>query len=327
MSQHSLPQLLEHIQNYSQRCPFPDNPAQLYEPCDYILSLGGKRLRPALLLLGYELFAEDIEAALPAAWAVELFHNFSLVHDDIMDAAPLRRGQPTVHTRWNTTTGILSGDVMLIYAYKSLAAVPDKSVIPELLHTFNRVAIEVCEGQQMDVDFESRNDVSIADYIRMIELKTAVLLGGALEMGAICGHADPADVERLNNFGRLAGIAFQIQDDLLDTYGDPAKFGKQVGGDILQNKKTLLILKTLEIAPPADQAELRQWMNSNHGDPDAKIAAVRAIFDRNNIPLLIAEEQKRYQKEAFRQLDAVSAPTHRKAVLRNMVSELFVREF
>jgi geranylgeranyl diphosphate synthase type II len=326
MSQHELPQLLDRIQQYARQYPFPSQPNQLYEPCEYILSLGGKRLRPALLLLGYEIFADDIEAALPAAWAIELFHNFSLVHDDIMDAAPLRRGQPTVHTRWNTTTGILSGDVMLIYAYRALAAVPDKAVIPDLLHTFNRVAIEVCEGQQMDVDFESRDAVSIPEYIRMIELKTAVLLGGALEMGALCAHADPDDARRLYEFGRLAGIAFQIQDDLLDTYGDPAKFGKQVGGDILQNKKTLLVLKTLEVASPDDQSALRQWMRTSGGDPDAKIAAVRAIFDRNNIPELIAREQQSYQKEAFRQLDEVNAPSPRKEEIRKMMNELFGRE-
>jgi geranylgeranyl diphosphate synthase type II len=322
-----LPHLLERLQKYARQHPFPGQPAQLYAPCDYILALGGKRLRPALLLLGYELFADELEAALPAAWAIELFHNFSLVHDDIMDAAPLRRGQPTVHTRWNLTTGILSGDVMLIYAYRALAAVPDKAVIPDLLNTFNRVATEVCEGQQMDVDFESRETVSIPEYIRMIELKTAVLLGGALEMGAICAHADPEDAQRLYQFGRLAGIAFQIQDDLLDTYGDPLKFGKQVGGDILQNKKTLLVLTALAGASPADQAELRHWMRGHSDDPDAKIAAVRAIFDRNEIPQQIAAAQKRYQTEAFQQLEAVRAPEARKKALQKMIEGLFARDY
>lgn len=322
-----LPHLLERLQEYARQHPFPGQPAQLYAPCDYILALGGKRLRPALLLLGYELFADELDAALPAAWAIELFHNFSLVHDDIMDAAPLRRGQPTVHTRWNLTTGILSGDVMLIYAYRALAAVPDKTIVPDLLNTFNRVATEVCEGQQLDVDFEARDSVSIPEYIRMIELKTAVLLGGALEMGAICAHADPEDAQRLYDFGRLAGIAFQIQDDLLDTYGDPLKFGKQVGGDILQNKKTLLVLTALACASPADQAELRHWMQRNSDDPEAKIAAVRAIFDRNEIPQQIAAAQKRYQTEAFQQLEAVHAPDARKNALRKMIEDLFVRDY
>ena len=322
-----LPHLLDRLQEYARQHPFPDQPAQLYAPCDYILALGGKRLRPALLLLGYELFADELDAALPAAWAIELFHNFSLVHDDIMDAAPLRRGQPTVHTRWNLTAGILSGDVMLIYAYRALAAVPDKTVIPDLLNTFNRLATEVCEGHQLDVDFESRDTVSIQEYIRMIELKTAVLLGGALEMGAICAHADPEDAQRLYHFGRLAGIAFQIQDDLLDTYGDPLKFGKQVGGDILQNKKTLLVLTALACASPADQAELRHWMRSSSDDPDAKIAAVRAIFDRNEIPRQMAEAQKRYQTEAFQQLEAVRAPEARKKALQKMIEDLFARDY
>jgi geranylgeranyl diphosphate synthase type II len=323
----TLPQLLARIADFAAQHPFPQAPASLYEPCDYILTLGGKRLRPALLLMGYELFGDDSDRALPPAWAVELFHNFSLMHDDIMDAAPLRRGQPTVHTRWNTTTGILSGDVMLIYAYRYLAAFGDAATIPALVHTFNRVATEVCEGQQMDVDFETRPDVSIPEYIRMIELKTAVLLGGALEMGALCAGAARADVDHLYHFGRLAGIAFQIQDDLLDTYGDPAKFGKQVGGDILQNKKTLLVLKTLEVAGETDRAELARLMRTGADDADAKIAAVRAIFDRNDIPRLIAAEQQQYQQAAFGHLAAVAVPETRKAVLQKTVEDLLVREY
>lgn len=324
---HTLPQLLSNIADFADQNPFPDAPRELYEPCAYILTLGGKRLRPAVLLMGYELFRDDPHRALPAAWAVELFHNFTLMHDDIMDAAPLRRGQPTVHTRWNTTTGILSGDVMLIHAYRYLATIDGPQVVVNLIRTFNRVATEVCEGQQLDVNFETRADVSISEYIRMIELKTAVLLGGALEMGAICAGAPEADAVSLYHFGRLAGIAFQIQDDLLDTYGDPAKFGKQVGGDILQNKKTLLVLKTLDIAPEADRLELAQWMRTGAENPAEKIAAVRAIFDRNRIPELIAAEQQRFQHEAFQHLQAVGVPDARKAVLQKTVEELLVREY
>lgn len=323
---HALPALLSKIADFAEQNPFPVSPRELYEPCDYILALGGKRLRPAMLLMGYELFRDDVERALPAAWAVELFHNFTLMHDDIMDAAPLRRGQPTVHTRWNTTTGILSGDVMLIHAYRFLAKTGDPNVVLHLVNTFNRVATEVCEGQQMDINFETRADVSIPEYIRMIELKTAVLLGGALEMGALCARASQADAEHLYHFGRLAGIAFQIQDDLLDTYGDPEKFGKQVGGDILQNKKTLLVLKTLEVAAEADRLRLSQWMKTGIENADAKIAAVRAIFDRNDIPGLIAAEQQHYQNEAFSHLEAVAVPLERKAVLKKMIEELLVRE-
>lgn len=322
----SLPHLLGLIQDFSQKNPFPEAPSELYEPCSYILTLGGKRIRPALLLMGYELFRDDVEAALPAAWAVELFHNFSLIHDDIMDAAPLRRGQPTVHTRWNTTTGILSGDVMLIFAYRYLAAAGNPEVVAALLDTFNRVASEVCEGQQMDVNFESRDNVTIPEYIRMIELKTSVLLGGALEMGGLCARASRADVERLYQFGRNAGIAFQIQDDLLDTYGDPEKFGKQVGGDILQNKKTLLVLKTLETASEADRQELLKWLETGAENPEQKVTAVRAIYDRNHIPALIEAEKQQYQEAAFESLDAVGVDDSRKAVLRQVVSDLLGRE-
>jgi len=323
---HSLPTLLSKITDFAAENPFPAAPRELYEPCDYILTLGGKRLRPALLLMGYELFRDDVEQALPAAWAVELFHNFSLMHDDIMDAAPLRRGQPTVHTRWNTTTGILSGDVMLIYAYRFLAKIGNPDAVLDLVNTFNRVATEVCEGQQMDVNFETRADVSIPEYLRMIELKTAVLLGGALEMGALCARASKTNAEHLYHFGRLAGIAFQIQDDLLDTYGDPAKFGKQVGGDILQNKKTLLVLKTLEVASEADRLELARWMQTGAENADEKVPAVRAIFEQNGIPKLILQEQQRFQNEAFSHLEAVAVPEERKAILKKTVAELLVRE-
>jgi len=326
---HTLPELLERIAEYAGEQSFPVNPRQLYEPCDYILTLGGKRLRPATLLMGYELFrdSDTLAEALPAAWAVELFHNFSLMHDDIMDAAPLRRGQPTVHTRWNTTTGILSGDVMLIYAYQFLSHAATPDMVPALLETFNRVAIGVCEGQQMDVDFETRDNVTIPEYLRMIELKTAVLLGGALEMGALCAGAHQDDAQHLYHFGRLAGTAFQIQDDLLDTYGDPAKFGKQEGGDILQNKKTLLVLKTLEVASEADCAELNQLMETGSEHPDAKIAAVRNLFDRNNIPTHIEAAKQQYQEEAFRHLDAVQVPEERKTVVRSFMEALLGREY
>jgi geranylgeranyl diphosphate synthase type II len=322
----SFPQLLELIAAYAKEHSFPAAPAELYDPCSYILTLGGKRLRPALVLMGCELFRDEIDSSLPAAWAVELFHNFTLMHDDIMDAAPLRRGKPTVHEKWNTTTAILSGDVMLIFAYQFLADHPDAATAARLIRIFNRVAREVCEGQQMDVNFETRASVEIPEYLRMIELKTAVLLGGALEMGAVCGGADDTDAQHLYAFGQLAGIAFQIQDDLLDTYGDPEKFGKQVGGDILQNKKTLLVLKTLEVASDTDRRELQHWMQTGADMPETKVAAVRAIFDRNGIPDLIDAEKRHFQAEAFRRLDAVSAPENRKQTLRQIVTDLLERE-
>ena len=322
---HTLPQLLSKIADFAAKNPFPDSPKELYEPCDYILTLGGKRIRPALLLMGYELFRDDVERALPAAWAVELFHNFSLMHDDIMDAAPLRRGQPTVHSKWNASTGILSGDVMLIYAYRFLGLI-ESEIAPDLINAFSVMATEVCEGQQMDMNFETRSDVGVEEYIRMIELKTAVLLGFAVSAGAFCARADWPAAERLERFGRLAGIAFQIQDDLLDTYGDPAKFGKQVGGDILQNKKTLLVLKTLEVAPDADRQELRHWMQTGAENPGEKVGAVRAIFDRNGIPELVAAEKRRYQEKAFWYLDGVAVSHERKAILWKTVEDLLERE-
>jgi geranylgeranyl diphosphate synthase, type II len=319
--------MLSALQKFAAQNPFPSEPPGLYEPCDYIMALGGKRMRPVALLYGYQLFRDDTERALPAAWAVELFHNFTLMHDDIMDAAPLRRGQPTVHTRWNVTTGILSGDVMLIKAYEMLirGAAPDTAVA--LLHTFNRVATGVCEGQQLDVNFETRNDVTLPEYIKMIELKTAVLLGGALEMGALAAGAPAADAERLYHFGRLAGIAFQIQDDLLDTYGDPEKFGKQPGGDIVQNKKTFLTLKTFEVATPGDRAALHQWMQTGSDRPEEKITAVRAIYDRNDIPALVAAEKQYFHDAAFRCLEEVAVPDARKRALRELMEGLFVREY
>lgn len=324
----SIPEFLELLNGFGAENSFPAAPKELYEPCQYVLDLGGKRLRPALLLMGYELFAPDVETALPAAWAIELFHNFSLIHDDIMDQAPLRRGKPTVHTRWNLSTGILSGDAMLIQAYRFLAAFPHTAAVPDLLRVFNRVAMEVCEGQQYDMNFETRSDVSLDEYIRMIELKTAVLLGAALEMGGLCAAAPREDVNHLYEFGRLAGIAFQIQDDLLDTYGDPEKFGKQVGGDILQNKKTYLVLKVLETAGESDRAELRKWLSSdNESNPEEKIAAVRALFDRNRIPELAFATKQDYQARAFHHLDAVQVPEQRKNTLRKTVDELLVRAF
>jgi geranylgeranyl diphosphate synthase type II len=327
MAMHTLPELLPLLHRYAAANPFPAAPSELYEPCDYFLALGGKRLRPALLLMAYELFRDDgdLEPALPAAWAVELFHNFTLLHDDIMDDAPLRRGQPTVHTRWNATTAILSGDVMLIQAYRFLARAGEPEVVRDLLEIFNRVATEVCEGQQLDINFEARADVGLDEYLRMIELKTAVLLGGALELGARCAGAPVRDAENLYHFGRLAGLAFQIQDDLLDAYGDPAVFGKQVGGDILQNKKTFLVLKTLEVAPTADREALTRWMRDGAAT-DGKVAAVRAIFDRHGVPGLAGAEKQRLQAEAFGCLDAVAAPETRKQALRETVRDLLERE-
>ncbi len=321
----SLRELQDLLNRYWEEHPFPAQPPGLYEPCTYIISLGGKRLRPLLTLIGCELFTDHVERALPAAWAVELFHNFTLIHDDVMDAAPLRRGQPTVHTRWNLNTAILSGDVMLIYAYEHLTKVPDERTAAQLVRIFNRVAIEVCEGQQHDLDFEQRDNVQLANYLHMIEQKTAVLLGGALEMGACCAGASPTDREHLYHFGRLAGTAFQIQDDWLDTYGAPERVGKQVGGDILQNKKTFLVLKTLELASPSDREALLRWLRSPASTP-GKLEAVRAIFDRYNISAHTKEAKLQLQRAAFEHLNAISAPVQRQRLLRQTMEQLLERD-
>ena len=245
---HTVSELQKKFEKKLRAYRFPDSPRSLYEPCEYILSLGGKRLRPVMALMACNLFKPRVTAAYPVAFAVEAFHNFTLMHDDIMDNAPLRRGKATAHEKYNTNTAILSGDVLLVWAYRFLEEIRDKKTAMKIVSVLSRVAVDVCEGQQYDVDFETRNDVSLEEYVRMIELKTAVLLGAALEMGALVAKASDRDAEYLYHFGRLAGIAFQIQDDLLDAFGDAASFGKQVGGDILQNKKTYLVLKTLEVA-------------------------------------------------------------------------------
>jgi geranylgeranyl diphosphate synthase, type II len=326
---HSISQLSAKIAHFEAQNLFPAKLPELYEPCTYILGLGGKRLRPALVLMGCDMMGQqDMDTALPAAWAVELFHNFSLVHDDIMDAAPLRRGQPTVHEKWSQTTGILSGDVMLIYAYRFLAQHPDPAVVKKLIVTFNRVATEVCEGQQMDMNFEgmAAAQVTGAAYIDMIELKTAVLLGGALELGAICAGASAEDCAHIYQVGRCAGIAFQIQDDYLDTFGDPGKFGKQVGGDILQNKKTLLVLQALELASVADKKALLAWMGDTNSEPKAKIAAVKAIFERCGVPEHMESAKAHFQQTAFEHLASIQVPEGRKSILKSFLEDLLIRE-
>src|ERR1700761_9383330 len=235
------------ISDAVKKLAFPEYPAALYEPISYILSIGGKRMRPALLLMACDLFGGDVDDALAPALAIEVFHNFTLMHDDIMDNAPLRRGRTTVHERWNKNVAILSGDVMLIEGYKLMMQVKDH-LLRQILDIFNNTAVDVCEGQQIDMEFEQRNDVTIKEYINMIRLKTAVVLGGALKIGALLGGASTKDANLLADFGVNLGLAFQLQDDILDVYGNPEKFGKQVGGDIIANKKTYLLLKALELA-------------------------------------------------------------------------------
>ena len=254
-------------------------PKGLYDPVDYILGLGGKRLRPVLTLIGAELFGTSYKEALNAAMAVEVFHNFSLIHDDIMDDAPLRRGKPTVHEKWDINTGILSGDVMLINSYEYLEGY-EGAQLAALFKLFNKTAIEVCEGQQYDVDFETRSDVTIPEYLKMIEYKTSVLIGAALAMGAIVANATEESRTLIYAFGRNLGIAFQLQDDYLDAFGNPETFGKQVGGDIIENKKTFLYLKALARASENDQKELIALFSEPQANADEKVTRVKALFQK-----------------------------------------------
>lgn len=302
---------------------FPSTPSNLYDPLSYFIKLGGKRIRPLLTLIAAELFGADKDKAIHASLSVELFHNFSLIHDDIMDKAPLRRSQPTVHTKWNENIAILSGDVLLVKAYQELAK-QDPIHISALLEVFNKTAVEVCEGQQMDMDFEVKEDVLISDYIEMIRLKTSVLLGCALEMGAIIANASEADRSLIYDFGQNVGIAFQLQDDILDLFGDPEKFGKQIGGDIISNKKTYLLLRAFELANDEQQKELASMLLLN--DYDAKISKAKYLFTN----LGVLEDAKKmkaiYQEKASLSLAQIQVEESRKAVLIALAEQLLNRE-
>ncbi|MCB0565237.1 MAG: polyprenyl synthetase family protein [Phaeodactylibacter sp.] len=323
---HSINQLLGIFENYLEAHAFAKEPNALYAPMAYVMGMGGKRLRPLLSMMGAQLFGDQAQAALPVAMAVEVFHNFSLVHDDIMDQAPLRRGQATVHHKYGLNTGILSGDAMLIYAYEFIRQVSNQSAIPRVLREFNRVAIEVCEGQQYDMDFELRQDVKIEDYLLMIELKTAALIEGSLVMGAVVANAPEADIEKLAAFGRNIGVAFQLQDDILDTFGDPQKFGKKVGGDIAQNKKTFLILKALELARGETRDQLAHYMSTNPEDDAQKIRAVTDILRQLNIEEWAEQMKEQAQQKGMAFLDAINASEERKAPLRELTLRLVQRE-
>ena len=300
-------------------------PAELYDPIAYTMALGGKRMRPILTLLGCQLFGGKPEQALSAAVGIEVFHNFTLLHDDIMDDAPLRRNQPTVHAKWNADIALLSGDVMFVIA-NQLMLESDPAQWPRILPVFHQTSIEVCEGQQLDMNFETATGVSIEDYIGMIGFKTAVLLAASLKIGAYLGGADEAGAEHAYQFGRHLGIAFQLQDDLLDVYGDPAKFGKQVGGDILSNKKTFLLLKAMELAEGENATELNGWLAKTDFDKSEKVAAVTNIYNRLNIHELTTSEMDRHYQQAMEQLAAIPVPEANKAGLRAIAEMLMVRE-
>lgn len=323
----TLHQIQTAFDTYLREQRFERKPKSLYEPVRYILSLGGKRLRPVVLLLCHKIYHDNIAPALPAAMAIEVFHNFSLVHDDIMDEAPLRRGKPTVHHQFNSNKAILSGDVMLVMAYDFLLQVENSALVTAISQLFTRTAIEVCEGQQMDMDFENRSDVTVEEYIRMIELKTSVLVAAAMKIGALTGGASEVDAQRLYEFGRNLGIAFQLQDDLLDTFGDPEKFGKQPGGDIIQNKKTVLYLKALELAEGSVKTELLKWYAQDDFDEEEKVRRVKAIFSQLNIPSLTDELKSDYERKALQQLEGLQAPAERIGWLKAFAEGLMSREF
>jgi len=304
---------------------YGDNPTQLYDPLRYMMQLGGKRIRPVLTLMAGYLFKDEIDACLKPAIGVEVFHNFTLLHDDIMDKAPLRRGQPTVHEKWNTNIAILSGDVMLVRAYEMFLEI-EASKLTKVLRLFSATAAQVCEGQQLDMNFETQTEVIIEDYIRMITLKTAVLLGFALEVGAVLNGASDNDALLLKNFGINVGLAFQLRDDLLDVYGDQEKFGKQVGGDILADKKTFLQLTALTQANPTQKQKLTRFKNQAVYSPEQKIEEVTAVYNQLNVRAQTEERINWYFEEAIRSLDAVNAPTNRKALLRNLALDLMERQ-
>lgn len=320
----TLQQLKQQYTAYAKQHIFDNQPTGLYEPINYILNLGGKRLRPVLVLMSCNLFSENVEKALPAAHAIEIFHNFTLVHDDIMDEAPLRRGKPTIHTKYNVNTGILSGDTMFAWVYEYLLKV-EPSLLKDIIQVFNQVAIGVCEGQQYDIDFETAAEVTLEAYLKMIELKTSVLLAGAMKIGALIGGADAEAATHLEEFGRNIGIAFQLQDDILDTYGDPKKFGKKVGGDIAQNKKTVLVIKALELATPDIRQQLLQLLSTKPADEKSKIKAVVAIFNQLEVKEQTATLKEFYRAKAHYHLDQVAVATEKKAALRGFADFLVHR--
>lgn len=304
---------------------YGENPVELYEPIRYLMQLGGKRLRPVLTLMGYRLWQPDYTQAIKPALAVEVFHNFTLMHDDIMDKAPLRRGKPTVHEKWNANIAILSGDVMLVKAYELMLEVP-LQYLPEALRLFNQCAAEVCEGQQLDMNFERIDSVTQEQYLEMIRLKTSVLLGFALQLGALIAGASLHNQEKLRDFGTLMGIGFQLTDDLLDVYGESEKFGKQVGGDIIANKKTFLLIEALLHAQGREKEELDNWLNATTFDKDEKVKAITEVYNKLNIRQLTEKVIQQYFDEGLKALAEVEASEEQKAPLYLFADMLMQRE-
>lgn len=317
-------QLLGKVNDYLKTMPYMREPKGLYTPIEYVLSLGGKRIRPVLMLLAYNLYKEDVDRILPQAAGIETYHNYTLLHDDLMDRADMRRNKPTVHKVWDDNTAILSGDAMLVLAYRLMADC-EATYLKQVMDIFTRTAMEICEGQQWDVEFERRNDVTVPQYIEMIRLKTSVLLSAALEIGAVMGGASPEETKKLYDFGIRMGLAFQLQDDYLDVYGNPEVFGKNIGGDILCNKKTFMLITALTLANAEQKQVLEHWLAATDCCPEEKIQAVTAVYDCIGIGNICQEQINRYYEEGLTLLEGVNLPQERKAELRNFVCRLMNR--
>lgn len=318
-------EILEKINSHLDNLPYTREPQSLYEPVKYALSMGGKRIRPSLMLMAYNMFKDDPESILPTACAIETYHNYTLLHDDLMDNAAMRRGMPTVHVKWDANTAILSGDSMLVLAFqRMMQCAPDK--LKPVLDLFTETSLEIGEGQQYDMDFESRTDVTEDEYIEMIRLKTSVLLACSLKLGAIQAGAPAADADNLYKFGELMGLAFQLQDDYLDVYGDPAVFGKAIGGDILCNKKTYMLINAYNRAGDDMRGELTRWVTAEEFDPAEKIAAVTAIYDKVGIKELAEQKINYYFDQSRKYLAAVNVPDERKAVLAGYTDKMMKRK-
>lgn len=320
-----MPEIQELIQKKMEAFARQQEKGTIYEPVRYILGLGGKRLRPALSLMACRLFTDELHDAIHPALAVEVFHNFTLMHDDIMDNAPLRRGKATVHEKWNTNTAILSGDAMMIKSYELLAKTRPE-IFPHIYRIFNKTALEVCEGQHMDMSFESRNDVSMPEYLEMIRLKTSVLLAGAMQIGAAVGGASAQDQEHIYRFGECTGIAFQLLDDLLDVFGESEKVGKMKGGDIASDKKTYLLIHALEIADEASKEVLLYWLGKKPKDPTEKIKAITGIFERLSVKEALLQKVQYYHYQALLELKALNADEERKRPLAVLAGQMLERQ-
>ncbi|WP_313269175.1 polyprenyl synthetase family protein [Sphingobacterium sp.] len=305
---------------------FPETPSNLYDPIRYILTLGGKRVRPVLTLMAAELFGmQEMDEIIPAAKAVEFFHNFSLIHDDLMDKAPLRRGKTTVHEKWDVNIAILSGDGLLVKAYEEISKC-NPIYLPATLKILSKVAMEVCEGQQLDMDYESRDALTMSEYLEMIRLKTSVLLGGALQLGAILSGADEQQQQLIYEFGENVGLAFQLQDDILDAYGDPDTFGKIVGGDIMINKKTFLLVKLMEVISADDKPSLERLLEASMETAPSKIDDMLALYEKYEIKTAADELKDIYTQRAFEKMEALNVPNDRKEALLVLANNLLVRQ-